>query len=326
MAFTQAHALVIGVGTHQFEPNLDVPITVDDAKAVAEVLVDDESCGYPAAQVALLGNEKASRSGILSALEGLSKSVKEQDTLFFFFCGHGVLGTDGNYYLVSHDAQLDNGKVVAGTGVGEKELISQLKTIQAKRVLMVFNACFSGKVSPTLAVKKKAFKARSLSEDLSNALLGTGEGRIIITACRENQESYVGAGPLTIFTQALVDGLRGKDVGNHNGYISAFSLYEHIFETVSETVKEVYAPAVQEPELTVLKGIGSFAVALYKGAVTLGDFNTDQPVPDLPAVRQVKPEKAQKALGLQINTGTIITIGGHATTGNVAGGNIITTK
>jgi hypothetical protein len=320
MAFTQAHALIIGVGTHQYAPHIDVPITVADAKSVKDVLLDDKTCGYPSAQVTLLENSRASKDGILAALSELAKRVKTEDTVFFYYCGHGALGTDGNYYLVSHDAKIRNGRVVQGTGISQNELIEKLRTVAAKRVLMIFNACFSGNISPSLDIGEQNLEASGLSEDVSNALLGTGQGRIIITACREDQKSYIGSGALTIFTQALVDGLKGRGVANSNGYISAYSLYEHVYETVSETVQEQFN-LVQEPELTVLKGIGPFAVALYKGATSLGDLDIAQPVPDLPAVRQVKAEKARKALGRHIDTGGGAYIEGdvHITGGDFVG-------
>jgi hypothetical protein len=302
MAFTQAHALVIGVGSHQFSPHIDVPITVADAKAVAEVLQDSKICGYPPAQVILLDNQKASKGGILTALGDMAKRVKPEETVFLYYCGHGALGTDGNYYLVSHDAKLKGARVVKDTGVSESELINQLRAIPAKRLLMVFNACFSGNISPTLAIEDQGLDAGSLSEDTTNALLGTGEGRIIITACRETQRSYIGPGLLTIFTQALVGGLRGEGVTHSGGYISAYSLYEHVYEAVSQAVQEQF-DIPQEPELTVLKGVGPFAVALYKGAASLGDFDADQPAPVHGAVRQVKPEQAQKAVAKWVSAG-----------------------
>jgi hypothetical protein len=320
MAFTQGYALVIGVGRHQYSPYLDVPITAADAKAVAETLQDGSVCGYPAAQVTLLDNKGASKGGILTALGELAERAKPEETVFLYYCGHGALGTDGNYYLVSHDAKLKGARVVKDTGVSESELISQLRAIPARRVLMVFNACFSGNISPTLAIEDQGLDAESLSEDTSEALLGTGEGRVIITACREDQRSYIGSGPLTIFTQALVDGLKGKGVSNRGGYISAYNLYECIYAKVSEIVEEKYHEK-QEPELTVLKGVGPFAVALFRGAASLGTFDADQPVPDLPAVRQVTLEKAQRAMARQINTGGGAYIG-RDVGGDFAGGDI----
>jgi hypothetical protein len=117
--------------------------------------------------------------------------------------------------------------------------------------------------------------------------------------------------PLSIFCQALVDGLRGKEVRNSGGYISAYNLYESIYEKVRERVNQIYY-VNQEPELTVLKGVGPFAVALYKGASAFGDFDEQQPVPELPAVREVTPDKAARLFNQLINTG-----GGANIRGNV---------
>jgi hypothetical protein len=114
--------------------------------------------------------------------------------------------------------------------------------------------------------------------------------------------SYIGKGPLTIFTQALVDGLRGRGVRNSNGFISAFSLYEHIYESVSEAV-QTNIGAVQQPELTVLRGVGPFAVSLYRGASSLGDFAGDEPPPAGMAVQEVRPQKSVRLFEQRVNTG-----------------------
>lgn len=274
MTFTQGHALIIGVGSYQHEPRLNVPITVADAKAVAAVLCDPQYCGYPTEQVSVLSDATASRDGILRALDELSSKVSENDTVFLFFCGHGDYSDDGDYYLTSHDTRLLNGKVASGSGVRQAELITRLRAVKAKRLFIAINACHAGELGPVLG----PYTGTPLPADTAAALLGTGEGRIIVTACREDQVSYIGRGSLSLFTQALVNGLQGKGtVGNH-GYISAFDLYTYLYFTVSEAVQRQLG-ATQEPELTVLKGVGPFAVALYFGGTTLGEFDTSGALP-----------------------------------------------
>ncbi len=329
MPFPQGHALLIGVGTHQHHPQLDVPITVTDAEAVANVLQSTNHCGYPAEQVQLIARDGATKANILAALDDLAQRTTASDTAFFFYCGHGALGSDGNYYLVSYDAQVQNGRVVTGTGVSEAELLQKLRAIDAERVLMIFNACHSGNISPTLEIEPAALTASNPTGDTSAALLGTGKGRIIIVACHEEQVSYIGNGRLTLFTQALIDGLSGRGVRNSNGYISAYSLYEYIFETVSEHISSTYN-TVQEPELTVLRGVGPFAVALYRGASTLGDFASDEALPEGMAVRTVTPQQSVRRLQQRININTYIggnvttqaDFGGHDTIAGVKIGNI----
>lgn len=293
MSFPQGHALLIGVGTHQYHAGIDVPITVADAKAVADVLQNAKQCGYPSGQVKVIHNASATKAGILSALDQLAAQTSTEHTVFLFYCGHGALGTNGNYYLVSHDAQLQNGRVVADTGVSEGELLAKLRTLAAQRVILVFNACHSGNISPTLSLATAELAASNPDEEAASALLSTGQGRIILVACREQQVSYIGQGTNTIFTQALIDGLQGKGVRNNNGFISVFSLYEHLYETVRAVVQTQFN-AIQEPELTVLKGVGPFAVARYRGANTLGDLDGSEALPEGTAVREVTSSRSER--------------------------------
>ena len=133
MAFKQGNALVVGVGSYKNDPALDVPMAVADARAVADVLQDARTCGYQPGQVRFI--EDATKGGLLAALEELGQGVKRNDTVFLFYCGHGALGTDSNYYLVSHDARIKGSRVEAGSGVSESELLEKLRAIKAERLL-----------------------------------------------------------------------------------------------------------------------------------------------------------------------------------------------
>src|SRR5688572_7889 len=116
--FSQGHALLIGVGSYEHDPRLNVPATVADAEALNSVILDQGLCGYPAAQVSLLTRAAATRAGILAALDRLAQQTTEDATVLLFYAGHGGYGSDGVYYLTSHDSQVVGGKVVPGTGVG----------------------------------------------------------------------------------------------------------------------------------------------------------------------------------------------------------------
>jgi uncharacterized caspase-like protein len=155
MSFQHGHALLIGVGSHTYAPQLDVPISVKDAEELAAILSDEAYCGYPSDQVSILHDSSANREGILDGLAELAGKVKPEDTVTIFYCGHGDYGTDGEYYLVSYDARISKNKVQAGTGVSQAALVDSLRKIPAERVLVIFNACHSGEVSPTLSLDEE---------------------------------------------------------------------------------------------------------------------------------------------------------------------------
>jgi len=294
MSFTSGHALVIGVGQYQHLARLNVPIAARDAEAVAAALRDPARCAYPPGQVTTLTNESATRAAVLTALDGLAKALKAEETLFLFFVGHGAYGTDGNYYLMTHDSQMSNKQVVAGMGVSEADLIGRLRAVQVKRMLLVINSCHSGELSADFGPDDDTpdLDAEAPPAKLTEAVLSTGEGRITISACRPEQKSLIGYGNLSLFSQALVNGLGGA-APNSRGYISAFGLYEYLYFEAKEAAAAL--DRVQEPELTVIKGVGPFPVALHHGASQPGDFDASAPVPEGTAVRQVSAEKSQRS-------------------------------
>jgi len=338
MAFDKGHALLIGIGSYFHIPQGNIPISVRDAKQVREVLCNPNLCGYRPEQVMLVHDDTATRAGIITALDGLAKTTAE-NTVLIYYCGHGGYGTDGNYYLTTYDTQESGGMVVKDTGIMEAELLDKLRRIPAKRLLLLFNACHSGEISPNLDVgdQEKSFGDLSLPSKAAEAVLSSGEGRIIITASRPEQKSWIGKGKLSIFTQALVDGLSGKGyVANNNGYVSAFGLYEHVYAAVKEAAGKLGKN--QEPELTVLRGVGPFPVSLYRGATDLWAFTPEERLPEDTAAREVEPRRSARLFKLLIKNANLIGsgaiaqgpgavaagAGGVAVGKNMKGGTIIT--
>jgi hypothetical protein len=290
--FTQGHALLIGVGSHEHHPHLDVPITVADAQAVQAVLQNPTLCGYPPEQVCLLSDNQATAAGICQALDNLRR-LDPDHTLFLFFAGHGALGTDGNYHLLTHDAQITGGKVTAGTGLSQELLLEKLRAIPARRCLMIFNACHSAHIGPGTLAPAAPFPTLNPSGKTAHALLGAGEGRILIVAARKEQYShFIPEAKTTFFTQKLVEGLEGEASAS-GGYIGAFGLYEYLYHEVKEAVQAKYGQT-QEPVLTAVQTVGSFPVALYRGATALGALEEDTVAPGT-AVNWVEEEEAKQA-------------------------------
>ena len=318
MLFKQGHALIIGIGSYMHIPAANIPISVTDAQAFKTVLCDPRFCGYSPEHVTFLHDDQTARQGIVDALNSFAGALKAEDTFVLYYCGHGDYGEDGDYYLTTHDTQIVGDHIKKSSGIRAAELIALLRKIPAKRLLMIFNACHSGELSPSLDMSQpvKAFGDVGLPEGEAAAILGSGEGRILITASRPEQKSWIGSGNLSLFAQAVVDGLSGKGmlINNNAGYISVFSLYEHIYTAVKEAADKL--GHTQEPELTVLKNVGPFPVALYKGASSLGIFDSQaDALLDETAVRTVDPKISQRVMQkyvIHAENSEIGIIGDHA--------------
>jgi len=298
MSFENGGALVIGVGHYQDVRILPVPQSVADAQEVKKTLCEPMLCGYPPERVCLLKDETADRDTILAQLTNLAQISTPESTVVIFYCGHGATGTDGNYYLTTHDSRISaDRRVEAGTGISDGELIMKLKAIPARGLLFLFNACHSGELSPDLGLAETgiSFDNTNIPNKTPEAILGTGTGRIIITACRSDQKSWLGHGSFTIFTQALLEGLKAENyIPNNGGYISVFDLYDHMYSSITEAAAKL--GKIQEPELTILKAVGPFPVALYKGATKLEQFDTTASLPQGKAVNQVDEAHVGRAL------------------------------
>lgn len=265
--FQQGRAVVVGVGNYK-ESKYSVPITFHDAQGVYDALVDPQVAAYPKDQVTFLHDEEATSQNIIDALSELGQRAGADDSVLIFLAGHGAPADDGTWHFATHDTEFQSIKSVkSGNALSQEELLYALRKIKAQKILVLINACFSGLVSPTLAPSTPVPPTLGTPppDALSTSILGTGEGRAIITASRGNQYSMFDPGAeRTFFGDALVKGLNGQGVTNRNGYIGLFELYEFLYTSAKAGAKKYNEN--QEPVLTVLQGIGPFPVALYKGS------------------------------------------------------------
>ncbi len=323
--FNNGRALVVGVGQYQ-DQQWNIPVSANDATAVAQSLTDSDVCAYPESQVELLCNEKTTQAGVVNALRRLRDTAKPDDSVLIFFCGHGALGDDGLYYLGTHDAQFKNTRIKAKTGLSAPDLMTLLRGIEAKKLLLILNSCYSGNVNPALGADQEVGEAEAFGapagEDFKASVLATGEGRAIITASRPSQKSYYQHNvPLSFFGQALVDGLRGKDLQTNSAYIGLFELYEFIWRKVKAGVAQTF-DLVQEPMLTLLQNAGPYPVAYYHGGAggSLGIEDIRKKLPEGVPLDELPKSVVQNVFNVQ--TG-VINLAPGAQIGTIIAKNIV---
>lgn len=260
-SYPQGHALLIGVANYQQVTVLPSAI-LNDARDIAATLTSPSYCAYEPINVVTLLDGQATRAAVLNGLAELSARAGTDDTACVFFSGHGaVVGTPGaeDSVLVTVDTDLAD---IEGTSISSDEFARALSQIKAKRVLVFIDACHAGgaAISKTLADGKgQEFKSGySLN---TFAKLATGSGRALMASCRADEVSAVFSGARnSVFTTALLAGLRGAADKSGSGFIKLFDLFNYIAEEVPKQIPDKQHPIFKADNLEV-----NFAIALSQG-------------------------------------------------------------
>lgn len=149
---------------------------------------------------------------------------------------------------------------LAATAIAAAWLNERLEDCRARRQILILDCCHSG-----------AF-ARGAKGDSGLALKQRfephGRGRVVLTASRSTEYSFEGGqasgeGVPSVFTHAIVNGLRTGDADRDNdGLITVTDLYQYVYENVRA------AEPRQTPELWTYGAEGSLLIAhSIRGAV-----------------------------------------------------------
>jgi len=259
--FPGGHALVVAVAAYPKVTPLPAAV-LNDAREIATVLTSPAHCGYDPNNVTLLLDAQATLDALRRELAALSARAKSDDTVMIFFSGHGVrLGDPANpdSALVPFDCDPAN---VISTVLSEAELSAALARITAQRLVVLIDACHSGgagsfKAGDDIELPDLGFSEKSLDR------LAQGTGRVLIASSRASETSLVLTGATnSLFTQHLVDALRGGAHTHGDGLVRIFEVFNHVAKKVRAAV-----PGRQHPIFKASDLEDNFAVALDRGGV-----------------------------------------------------------
>ncbi len=219
--FGQYHALVIGNNDYRSLSKLDT--ARNDAQEVAATL--QRKYGF---RVKLLLD--ADRYAILSALNDLRSTLTENDNLLIYYAGHGTLEEKNQRgYWLPVDAELDNN----ANWISNVDLTDILNAMNAKRVLVIADSCYSGTLTRSsqarLAAGMTAAARRSWVETISQK-----RARMALTSGGLAPVLDAGGGEHSIFAKALLDVLR-----DNRGLLDGDEIYREVTVRVSYAAKAV---------------------------------------------------------------------------------------
>jgi len=232
-------AIVVGISKFA---NPEIPalkFASKDARDFYDYLVKEAN--FAPDHVRLILDEKATRRRILSELDNmfLGRVARPDDMIVLFFSTHGSpsqLDKMGKNFIVAYDTEPTE---LFATGIEMQSMTRDLKErVDAKRVLLVLDACHSGGVSPH---SKGITRVGNFDTDT----LAIGNGQMVICSSEPDQQSWESKRYSNgVFTRNLLEGLRSK--GQNTTIEDAFG---RINELVQDEVRQDYPGNRQSPVL-----------------------------------------------------------------------------
>lgn len=252
LVFRNAQALVIGVGG-------DLPVTADDAKAVAKILSDPDRCAIPSDNVRVLTEGDATRSGIIDALQEVARKAKPEDAVTIYFSGHGgMLPTSPERrFLIPYDGEL----------LYSKQFTGLLRNIPAHRLLVLLDCCYAGGLYVGPAAKDGGAKPVPVPFDVGELQIREGTSTVVLSSSKEDEVSLTG-NPYSYFTQVIIDAFCGASSARQDGYVYVGDLVMHLARLVPMLTNDA-----QHPELD-LEAADNYQVAYYAAG---GKARLDRP-------------------------------------------------
>ncbi len=256
------HALLVGVGNYPQAGPGSVPaleFAARDAEALGDLLTTGGGSAKP--HVTLLRDGEATRQRVLNALRSFRSQVNEQDVVLVFFSGHGITssGPDGrpHYYLIPHDGRLSD---LPGTALQDDVMEELVGQIPAKQVVVLLDACFSGRAGQVARVK--GLPSAGVSQG-AGIFVEAAQGRVVISASRPDQPSVEDpAKRQGVFTSFLLEALAGAADLDQDGKITVLEAFQYLSTKVREYTQRQFQ-FEQQPVLEV-RGLSGEIVLVQK--------------------------------------------------------------
>jgi len=239
-----AYAVIIGIEQYRQKlPTAD--FATHDARIVAEYLL--KVMGYPAENVVILLNDKASKSDFDKYLgRWLSNNVEADSSVFIYFSGHGAPNPNtGDAYLVPYDG---DPSFIDDTGYSLQRLYEQLGRLPAKEIIVALDSCFSGTGGRSVLAKG----SRPLVMNLQSSFVIPGNVTVMAAASSKQISSTYEEKSHGLFTYFILKGIKDGDFVKQNGTISVGDLFTYIKPEVERIARKRYNNA-QTPQLIEAK-------------------------------------------------------------------------
>jgi len=206
----QSKVLLVSVGIGDYpKPINKLNLPTKDAVTMKNLIDKNGNSG-----TAILLDEQATKSAILSEIHARFDHASTDDIIIFFFSGHGYQGG-----FVAYDGELPYSLIREAMG-----------TSKCKNKMIFADACFSGKM------RQGKMQVKEENSD-SNVML--------FLSSRDNETSIERRDMTNgFFTICLKDGLSGKADANRDRRITAKEIFNYVSKNVKKLSRDKQHPVM----------------------------------------------------------------------------------
>ncbi|MBV9390178.1 MAG: caspase family protein [Chroococcidiopsidaceae cyanobacterium CP_BM_ER_R8_30] len=238
---------LVGVNQYQDDSLSSLRYSATDCQGLGEAL-SKATQGFPRKEVIIYHDFAAQPPMLETVRASLQRIVSEaqlQDTILFYFSGHGVLDPKTQQaFLCLADTQKDN---LVATGLGLQELLQMLGESYAYQQLICLDTCHSGDMRLGGGRGAVEIQGNSISPLLNptpqlmhvlRQRAAQSKGFCALLSCDQGQQSWefpeLGHG---VFTYYLMQGLLGE-AADSQGVIDADGLYKYVYRQTLEYIQK----------------------------------------------------------------------------------------
>ncbi len=233
---------LIAIGINEYRnPALDLNYARADAEAFSKIIQDRSIGLFKKIEIHELIDTAATKNNILSLMDELSRIVKPEDVLLFYYAGHGSMVENKFFFIPTESVSLYQEDKLNQESIYAGLVQEKLKNIPALKQIVILDACQSGGSTEILA-------QRGASEEKALAQLSRGSGVHVLAASGSEQfaaeVSELGHG---VFTYIILDALQGSaDGAPKDGNVTVYELKAYLNDQVPE-ITEKYKGTPQWP-------------------------------------------------------------------------------
>lgn len=215
-------AVLIGVNKYDDWNNYGkLQVCVKDVEAIRNALI---AGGYEPKRTRLItddGPEEPSKANILTALKSVAKASEPDDSILFYYSGHGAKNGDESYLVAKDGHHL----TLSDTAIPIKRIKEIISEAPAKAKIIILDACHSG-----ADIGKGS---EPMSPEFIRRVFEEAEGMMILSSCKQGQLSYEWRKrERSVFTHFLMEAVSGKADWDNKGFVTMQDASRYVVDGV----------------------------------------------------------------------------------------------